>query len=234
LFPEVPVPKRKPVPQTEEWKATFAREMSPSLYSRLVGYADRISGKLHAVEGIEDRGYATTLALDAVGDTMQGIRRWDPLRRSLYSHLCGVVQSRAYHDTKRAQRWRRVAYHEPDHSDDATGENSHAETEMSLRREDLRARPDVAVTLVQLGGRFLEALRALAFEDDEVTELIECYVAGCPDRSEIMPRTGWSLPRFTNVRRRLDTLLRHLPDELRSDVHDVLSRPASPTMDRAA
>lgn len=126
------MPKKKPVEQSAEWKVMFERELTDEVYARVLGYAEKVSGKLLDVEGISDRGYAKSLLLDAVDDTMRGIRQWDPARRSLHSHLCGVVQSRAYHDTKRAQRRPHIAYHEPDNADDQTGEASMAETEMSL------------------------------------------------------------------------------------------------------
>jgi hypothetical protein len=228
------MPKKKPVAQTGEWKVAFARELTQDLYARVLGYAEKISGKLHDVEGISDRGYAKSLVLDAVADTMQGVRHWDPARRSLYSHLCGVVQSRAYHDTKRAQRRPHIAYHEPDNADDQTGEASIAETEMSLRRDDDRVRPEGALALAELICRFCGALRALAGDDADVVTLIDAYASGSDDRTDVMQRLGWTLPRFVNVRRRLNTLLSHVPADLRAAALDAVTRVTPPQHARAA
>ena len=228
------MPKKSPVEPNKEWLELFERELTQSVYARVIAYADRIASKLHALEGIDDRNYAVMLVLDAIGDTVQGIRAWDPTRRSLASHLCGVVQSRIYHDTKRAQRRRHIAYHEPDHADEQTGEMSAAETEMSLRLDSDRAKPDGAVTLAELSHRFCGTLRVLASNDLEVLALIESYATGCQDRADVMHRNGWSVPEFVNVRRRLNTVLGHLPQELLDDARETVTAGAATERSRAA
>jgi hypothetical protein len=60
----------------------------------------------------------------------------------------------------------------------------------------------------------LEHLRRAAAEDDEVIALLDSYAAGVTVRPEVLARLGWDLPRFVNVRRRLNSLVGSLPTEL--------------------
>jgi hypothetical protein len=222
------MPKKKPVEQSAEWKAVFQRDLTDDVYARVLGYAEKISLKLHIIEGITDPGYAKSLVLDAVGDTLRGIRQWYPARRSLHSHLCSVVQSRAYHDTQRAIRRPHIAYHEPDDIDEQTGEVSLAETEMSLRRDEDHSRPEGAVVRAELFRRFCRTLRTLAADDAELVSLIDAYTTGCDNRAEVMKRLSWTLSKFVNVRRRLNTLLGRLPEDLRAAAFETVTRAALP------
>lgn len=75
--------------------------------------------------------------------------------------------------------------------------------------------------------RFCGALRLLAGGDGEVVALIDTYACGCDDRADVMQRLGWTLPKFINVRRRLSTLIGHLPDDLRAAAMDAVTRHSS-------
>lgn len=75
---------------------------------------------------------------------------------------------------------------------------------MSLRHEDVRARPDGRLSQREVRARLYGALRDLATKDAEVIALLDAYEAGYLRRDEAIASLGWTLPLFVNVRRRLD------------------------------
>ena len=226
------MPKKAPTPQTAEWLARFKRDLTDDIIRDVGNYAEKVSAKLQSVEGVIDPGYADALVGDAIHDTMEGIRSWDPERRKLLSHLCGVVQSRAWADTKRAQRRRHIAFHEPDVDMDGEIEASLIETEMSLRRDDWHTRPEGALALAQLRSHAFAWLHAGAGDDGELLDLIGCYEQGISSEPDIRARLGWSEGTFNNVHRRFKRLRARMPEDLRDEILEVLTRlPAKPGLE---
>jgi hypothetical protein len=217
------MPKKAPAPPSAELLARIESELTQDIYAKVYVYAENRSGGLMALEGRKDPQYAMSMVLDAVADTLDGIRAWNPERRALRHHLMRVVNSRISHDLGRARRRRHVAYHEPD--DD--GEND-AELEMSLRRDDARTRPEGALALRDVRERLYGALRVLAETDRDVLVLLGAYEDGYHSQGEVMARLAWSLAEFRKHRRRLNTIIRHLPDELRTAALDAVTRAPTP------
>jgi len=218
------MPKKEPIPPSPDLVAQLQRELTPEVLRHVHMFADRISARLLALEGRDDPGYVPTMVQDAIGDTYAGIRTWDPARRSLRHHLARVIQSRVSHDVQRARRRRHVSFHEVTDSND---ENA-AAVEMSLRCDDERARPDGRLAVLEGRARVYQGLRDMAGDDAEVIALLDAYQDGHVRRDEVMGRLGWSLPHHVNVRRRLDTLSRRLPADLKATALEILVRDGGP------
>jgi hypothetical protein len=218
------MPRKAPTPQTPEFLARVYRDMTPDVWRRLRAYAEKQSAKLHQLEGIHDPDYAANVASDAFVDTIDGVRTWDPSRRHLFSHLCGVVQSRIAHRVQHVTRFRHVAFHEPDDGDDNTSAVSLIETEMSLRLDDHRKRPDGAVTNAELRAKVYAAARELAAKDVEILAMLDAHESGALSEPEIIEHLGWTREHYFNVWRRFDRMRHKLPAELRDAALDVLTR----------
>lgn len=214
------MPKKEPTPPTPDVVAQLQRELTPDLLRKLRIWADRSCARLLTLEGRDDPAYVSIMVQDAIGDTFAGIRTWDPARRILRHHLARVIQSRVSHDVERARRRRHVSFHEVDDSSD---ENP-AAVAMSLRRDDERTRPDGRLAILEGRARLFGALRALAGDDAEVLALLDAYEAGHVRRDEAMARLGWTLPYHVNVRRRLDTLIRFVPPDVKATALEILTR----------
>jgi len=216
---------RKPVEMSAAWRLRFHRELTDSVLARVRGYADKLSYAYLHIEGIADERYAHDLVNQAVLDTMQGIRTWDPDREPppgglpLYRHLCRVVYSRVYHDRLRRRRQRTVSFHNVDLDD----ENS-VEVSMSLRRDDERKRPEGQVVLAELRAKLYAPLRALAVGDPEVLQYLDLLEGGIIDEPEIRRRAQWDENTFNRVHRRWKTIRRKLPPEIVDDVRDAIVR----------
>jgi hypothetical protein len=218
------MPKKAPVPVPPELLAHMYSEMSDEVWAKTLNYAEKVSGMLFSMEGIVDPSFAEHLVGDAFCDTAQGKRVWDPSKRHLYSHLCGVVQSKVAHHVKHQSRFRHLAYHEPEGGDDETSAVNAVEIEMSLRTADHRKRPDGAVTNAELREKTYAAARVLAKKDDQMLAMLSAHESGALSEPEVIEHLGWTSEHYFNVWRRFDRMRRKLPAELREAARELLTR----------
>ena len=223
------MPRKAPSPPDAELLARIERELTQEVYAKVFVYAEMRAGGVMALEGRTDPQYAMCMVLDAVGDTLDGIRVWNPERRGLRHHLMRVVNSRISHDLGRARRRQHVVYDEPDDEG-----NNETELEMSLRRDDTRTRPEGTLALRELRERVYGALRALAESDACVLALLGAYEDGCHDRADVMDRLGWPLAEYVNHRRRLNTMVRRLPGDLGAVALEAVTRAPTPAQMEAS
>jgi hypothetical protein len=217
--------KRATLPPPE-LVARVERELTPTLYETLLAWSETRAIGVLSLEGLSDPLYPAILVLDAIADTLDGVRTWTPERRPLRFHLMRVVNSRLSHDLERRRRRRHLPFHESEDSGESL-----IEAEMSLRMDDPRSRPEGSLALAELRARVDQALRTLAGDDADTLRLIATYADGAQDRAEVMAATGWTLGVFVNVRRRLNTVVRALPAELREAATDALARePSRPAL----
>jgi hypothetical protein len=224
------MPYKRPTVPPPELVARIERELTPALYATLLTWAETRAIGVLSLEGLSDPLYPASLVLDAIADTLDGVRTWNTEKRPLRFHLMRVVNSRLSHDLERRRRRRHLPFHESEDSGESL-----VETEMSLHVDDARTRPEGSLALAELRARICHALRALAGDDADTLRLIAAYADGAHDRAEVMAATGWTLGEFVNVRRRLNTLIRNLPAEVREAVTDSLARePNRPALVAAA
>jgi hypothetical protein len=220
------MPYKRPTLPPPELVARVERELTPTLYETLLAWSETRAIGVLSLEGLSDPLYPAILVLDAIADTLDGVRTWNPERRPLRFHLMRVVNSRLSHDLERRRRRRHLPFHESEDSGESL-----IEAEMSLRMDDPRSRPEGSLALAELRGRVYQELRTLAGDDADTLHLIATYADGAQDRAEVMAATGWTLGVFVNVRRRLNTLVRTLPAELREAATDALARePSRPAL----
>ena len=218
------MPRKPPTPPSPEVLARMRRELTPDLFRRLQGWAEHACARLLAMEGRDDPGYPKAMVLDAIGDTYAGIRTWDPERVPFSYFLMRVMNSRLSHEMTRARVRRHIPFHASGDASDDTG----MITAMSLQRDDERSRPEGQLARLEARARVLSSLRALAADDADVLLLLEGYAADDIRRDEVMARQAWTRGRHTNVRRRLATLVGHLPPDMLESGLDMLTRDGGP------
>lgn len=224
------MPAKKPIKMSDEWTATFRRELTAKTQSIALCYCDKLIGAYQQAEGIEDLRSAHDYVDAAILDTMQGIRTWDPDRANpmpLYRHLCRVIYSRVYHDRHRFKRQRMRSFHELN----LDGENS-VEVAMSLKRDDERRRPDGAVMLKELHHKGWSWLRTAASQRpgaEDLSTLIDHLAVGITGEPAIRAATGWPEQRYKNACRRFATLVRAMPADLMEAIQDAIVRAPTST-----
>lgn len=215
---------RRPVPPPPELVERIKREVaSPGFLRDLLIWAERQVGKLLAIEGRIDPDKATALVNDAIVDTCDGVRRWDPEARTLRRHLEQTINSRMWHECDRSRRRHHITL-DTVSVDDSQDEAPSIDIEMSLRREDPRTRPDGLLAQHEVRAKILHELRMGAADDSGVLALLASHEAGCHREGEACERLGLTLHRHRNVVRRLRTLQGRVPAELREDMRDMLIR----------
>jgi len=80
------------------WRAEFERQATSEMFERATRYARTRVRMIQRIGGTVDPLYARELVLDAVGDTFDGVRRWNPEERPLLDHVIATVCSRSGHD----------------------------------------------------------------------------------------------------------------------------------------
>lgn len=204
-----PMPKKKPQVVSPEWLAVVRSALSDEVCGVALRYAWGRVELMKRADVVVQENEAAALANDAVADTLTRVRVWHPERVKLATHLCGVIRSRTNARMARVRKIRHESIHEGD--EDEGGE---AEIAASLAVADGAERMDAKLAHMELAGRVLEHLRRAAAGDDEVIALLDSYAAGVTVRPEVLARLAWDLPRFANVKRRLNYLVRSLPTEL--------------------
>lgn len=183
------MPKKAPTPQPPELVRQIEREvLAPGFLADLERWTDRQCARLLSIENRSDPHKATEMIHGAVVDTCDGIRSWSPERRTLQQHLEQVINSRLWHECERARVRRHIPF---DVSEDSQDE-SPAAVEMSLRHEDVRARPDGRLSQREVRDRLYEHLDAVR----------DHRAPSAPRTSSTAANVARSKPRATEIRAR--------------------------------
>src|SRR5689334_17068741 len=110
------MPYKRPTVPPPELVARIERELTAALYETLLTWAETRAIGVLSLEGLSDPLYPACLVLDAIADTLDGVRTWNPERRPLRFHLMRVVNSRLSHDLERRRRRRHLPFHETEDS----------------------------------------------------------------------------------------------------------------------
>ncbi len=208
------MPKKKPVVVAPEWLAEVRAALTDEVCFVALRYAWGRVELMKRADVVVQENEAAALANDAVADTLTRVRVWQPQRVKLSTHLCGVIRSRTNARMARVRKIRVESIHE---ADDHQGGD--AEIAASLVVADRSERADAALAEMELAGRVMAHLRRVAADDEEVMALLDSYAAGVTVRPDVLARLGWDLPRFRNVKRRLNRLVQSLP----VDLHQVVA-----------
>lgn len=218
---------RAPVPPHPDLVDRIKREIAaPGFLRELMIWAERQVGKMLSIENRVDPSKATALVNDAIVDTCDGVRRWDPEARTLRRHLEQSINSRMWHECERGRRRRQIPL------DTAAVDDSQDETaigvEMSLRREDPRTRPDALFAQREVRAKVFDALRSRAASDAPVLALLDAYEIGVHREGEVSERLNVSENTLRSLVRRHKTALGHLPAALQADMREMLIRDGGP------
>lgn len=225
------MPRKSAIEMSPEWMERFQREMTDELYKELTEYVDNQVRRHQSFEHREDKQEGRALVHDAISDTIDGIRYWDPEGPiPLAMHVRRCVQSRLSHMVTRAKarRYRVIT------DLDENGDNS-AEIEVSLRACDERKMPLAWIGKSEVLGQVREHLTRAA-RDEEVIGLLDGLIAGLKT-GEICRQQGWTEQEHENVMRRLRTVALGLPESLRRALLVMAVEavaPATPVLMRAA
>lgn len=191
---------------TQAWHDAFRKQYDTTLLLLAKVYAARrLSGAPGSPRADEE--HARQLVLDALGDTLLGVVRWDPDTKSLAQHVQDVIKRRTALD-KRASRFR----HESMDATSAHGESPalvEAERVLRERAPDPEAAEEAA--------RRVAVLRCHAARDAQVLAVIDAIIAGCETSAEVQQRTGLSELEYRRVRRRYSRLIKRVAAQLGDD-----------------
>jgi hypothetical protein len=225
------MPRKSAIEMSPEWMARFQREMTDELYKELTEYVDNQARRHQSFERREDRMEGRALVHDAISDTIDGIRFWDPDGPiPLAMHIRRCVQSRMSHMVTRAKARRCRAIDDLDEF----GDNS-AEIEVSLRATDQRKQPVASIGKWEVLGQVRAEVAELA-RDDDVLVLLDELIGG-RKTGEICRLHGWTEQEHENVVRRLRTIALGLPVSLRRALLGLAVEavgPAAPVVLRAS
>lgn len=224
---------RPPTPPSSDLVERIKREIAePGFLRDLTIWAERQVGKVLSIENRNDPNKAAELINDAIVDTCDGVRRWDPEARTLRRHLEQTINSRMWHECERGRRRRHIALDtvSVDDSQDEAG----IDVEMSLRREDPRTRPDGLFAQREVRHKVLQSMRSRATRDPELLAFLDAYEVGHHREGEISERLQLTERTFENVLRRFKTIRRHVPPALQADMHDMLIRDGGPAVTSVA
>ena len=201
------------------WRAEFERQATQDLIKRATKYARKRVRMVQRVGRKVDPLYARELVLDAVGDTLDGTRKWDPDERPLLNHVIATVFSRTGHEVVRAAHQRHRSL--DDSADDNSSDGRPLEAEASRTLASLATRSlDAAEVHAR---RAVEALRHASGGNELIGVLLDAFEQGKTERREVMEWTGWSARTYDNVRRYLVRLVDKLPAEVREIAAELLA-----------
>jgi hypothetical protein len=201
------------------WRAAFEKQATRDLVDRVTRYARKRGKMIERVGRKVDPLYARELVQDAIGDTLDGRRVWDPERTTLLAHLMAVVHSRTGHEMVRARHLPHRSL--DDSADDNSSDGRPLETEAS---HALARHASVPEELIALHARrAVEALRRASAGDTTMAQLLDAFEHGKVDRRDVMEWSGMSAKTYNNVRHRLMRLVEKLPTELRENVNELLA-----------
>lgn len=186
--------------RSEAWKEAFAAQCTKQLYDVARRFAARRAAVVGWCGGANDDYYVRELVANVIGDTADGILRWDPAAQSLEAHVLDAISRRSNHDCSRALRYR----HEPFEAFDL--EAPHALIE-EVEAKLAEAAPGRWFELELDPTERSQQLRELAEPDDvHVSRILDAFEAGNATKSDIMRFAGLSDREYDAARKRLTRL----------------------------
>lgn len=215
-----------PIPLAPDLLERLERELTDELMNRLIGYAETrvlVKRRCRVPTYEKKRDEAELMAQDAISLTIIGHRTWNP-EVGLYEHLCGVVRSESTKEADQAIHRKleplTVSANDESHGDE---EKREAKATKATTDEPTRAlRPRSAIAMLDAKRRLLDPLRLMARREPLVEMLLDAYESGCTTKKEVLAVTGMSHDEYRSARRKLDTMLQHLPDNLSEGAQDAL------------
>jgi hypothetical protein len=189
---------------SEAWIEEFTNQCTEEMRLYAKAFAARRLHGLGKSRGYVDDYDAREIVQDILGDTVLGIRMWDPALKTLQQHVEDAIASRAKHLRDRAKKYPHARVDAFDGGDAQRGACAEMETALRNDHED----DDVTSTVNTV--EVLIQLRALAVADKEVLRFLDAIEAGAQTRADIMQAAKLTQKAFRNVRSRL----RRLADQL--------------------
>jgi hypothetical protein len=223
------MPHKPPTPPSPELIERIKQEVAaPGFLSSLTAWTDRQCGKLLSIEGRSEPGKASDLISSAVVATFDGVRRWDPEVKTFRRHCEQTINSLLWNECEKLRRRRHVTL------DTASVDDSHDEApsidiEMSLRREDVRTRPDGLFAQREVRAQVFHALRSRTRADDAALRgFIDCHEMGHNREGEISARLGLTEASYRAVLARFHRLRAQMPEELRRNIRELMIQDGGP------
>lgn len=163
---------------------------------------------------------ARDFAHDAVVLTIEGRRPWDgtyPLK----AHLNMIVRSLASDMERRHGILRPVAIG-PEVRWDETNDGECARAAELARRGPKPERASRKVSLQDAAGHILRAIRALLAGDAAVQLVADAWARGDTERAEGIAATGLDGAAYDAAVKRIQRLIRSLPEEVREGTRDAM------------
>lgn len=157
--------------------------------------------------------YAIELVDDAITNTWLGISRWDPKRCPLLVHLRCVIRDRTAKEIRRGWRFAHIPIHIA-----ANDSTDYAEVEHALGVDG----NSLPVEFAGFVFRVACELKVFAHGDANADALLDCWQVGIIERDDVMAHTGLTLVKYKVVRRRLLSLAKRLPGDLRESACELL------------
>ncbi|MFT3693972.1 MAG: hypothetical protein QM831_12585 [Kofleriaceae bacterium] len=193
-------PEAPPFIPSEEWIEAFNGQYSDALQLKLKAYAARrLQGVARDGACVDDYA-ARELVQDVVGDTLMGVRSWNPEAKPLRQHLEDSIASRARHRRDRAKK----LVHCRVDMFDAGAERAvdRAQVEASLQVEQGDAEPSSHL----FARAVLDKLRGEAVNDNQAIAFIDALGEGARTPEDIMHATGMPEKTFRKTRARIRRL----------------------------
>jgi hypothetical protein len=182
----------------EAWIDAFDTQCTSEMLKRLQRFAAWWARILGGESAGNDAYYAEELVQNALGDTLEGVLRWDPKSGDLEPFLIDVIRLRARRDRKRARRHQHVSI-------DELGLDG------SLSSPELIEDADTIVTAMT---RTMTRLRALSADDSLAQRFLDAVDQEATTRVEVMRIGGLTSDQYHNTRRRLARLITQLEPDL--------------------
>ncbi|MBZ0232445.1 MAG: hypothetical protein K8M05_08965 [Deltaproteobacteria bacterium] len=161
---------------------------------------------------------------------MEGVRRWDPSVRTFRRHCEQTINSYLWNEYDKLRRRRHLAL-DTISVDESQDEAPSLDIEVSLRREDVRARPDGLFAQREVRAEVFHFLRSHTRPDDiGLRAFLDAYEAGHNREGEIVARLGLTEQAFNAMVRRFHRLKAQLPEELRRNAMDVMIKDGGPAV----
>jgi hypothetical protein len=185
---------------SDAWLAEFRRQYSDEMVIRLQVFASHRMGGTGGGASSGTHPQARELVTTAIGDTLDGVVRWNPERKDLEPHLQDVITRRSSLDWKRAKRF-------PHESIDTTTGDGYSPTLAELENTLVERLPDPRAA-EHAQAAVDEVARLVAAEPD-----VAAYVEARLDNyrgQALMRVAGLTRQQYRRCRRLLAPVLQRL------------------------
>ena len=203
---------------TPEFLAEFERQAKREGLEGVYRYAGARVPMVERAGGRSDAAYSEELVQDALGDTVMGVVRWDPEKRTLAQHLMRTIRGRTKNEALRLRHFQHRAL--IDRDDEEASDVEPVAEEAAFIVEDPRPATPFQRAIA---AEVIAELRKRAADDSGVLKMIAAFEEGASSREEVMRMTGMSAATYRNVRRRLATLVAKLPTTLRLAAREAMA-----------